>query len=330
MPGLAKPAKSLWKRGQRYFERHILKWSHPALHRFLELEAVDFAYPCVTGGEKTGKYRTAHWIADLQYAHYPEFLDPQVLRDQERYLSAIARSASTVVVSSQFGASDCSRLFPSSRNRLYIMPFRVQLAQDLLPKESVQATRRYNLPGRFILISNQFWQNKNHRVVFEAVSKLKEQRLRINLVCTGHVYDHRLPKYSDTVHAMIHELGIADRVFLLGAIPRMQQVDLMRRAIAVVQPSLFEGWNTAIEEARAIGRRVIASNIPVHQEQSWERMSLFNPQDLDALAFQIEQIWSSDESGDVDLTREAAALNAYACEVENFAHRFLLLAENKA
>lgn len=35
----------------------------------------------------------------------------------------------------------------------------------------------------------------------------------------------------------------------------------------MVQPSLFEGWSTVVEDARALGKTIVLSDIDVHLEQ---------------------------------------------------------------
>ena len=87
------------------------------------------------------------------------------------------------------------------------------------------------------------------------------------MVCTGPTVDYRDPTFFPRIKARPSELGIDDQVRILGLIPREDQMLLMRGASAVVQPSLFEGWNTALEEARALGKPVIASDFPVYIEQ---------------------------------------------------------------
>jgi glycosyltransferase involved in cell wall biosynthesis len=51
---------------------------------------------------------------------------------------------------------------------------------------------------------------------------------------------------------------------------------LFRCAAAVVQPSRFEGWSTVVEDAKALGRPLIVSDLPVHVEQSHSAVSPFN------------------------------------------------------
>jgi glycosyltransferase involved in cell wall biosynthesis len=326
-PEVAAPRPRPFARGRRVVDRKLRGIINPAVHRFLVENKVDFAYPTATGGETKGGYRTAHWVADLQYKHFPHFQRLEVLKGQDRYLSDIIASASTVVVSSEFGAKDCKNFFATPREKLFVMPFRVAFPEGLLDGDIDATLARYHLPERFLLVSNQFWQNKNHMVVFEALGLLKARGVSVNVVFTGHVYDPRLPKYCDEVHSRIHELGIRNEVFLLGAIARTDQVNLMRRAIAIVQPSRFEGWNTTIEEARAIGRPVIASDFPVHTEQAWSDMTQFAMDDPDALAEAMKVQWSTGSPGGTNLVAEAAARERYAGLVQAFGERFLQLCE---
>ncbi len=38
----------------------------------------------------------------------------------------------------------------------------------------------------------------------------------------------------------------------LGFIDRGEQLQLMKNSIAIVQPSLFEGWSTVVEDTKAM------------------------------------------------------------------------------
>ena len=49
----------------------------------------------------------------------------------------------------------------------------------------------------------------------------------------------------------------------------------IRASAAVIQPSQFEGWSTVIEDARALGKPLIASDFPVHLEQNIPNSSFF-------------------------------------------------------
>ena len=66
---------------------------------------------------------------------------------------------------------------------------------------------------------------------------------------------------------------------MLGFIPKPDQIRLMREAVAVVQPTLFEGGpgGGSIYNAIALGRPVIVSDLPVNREIESSGDSLFRP-----------------------------------------------------
>jgi hypothetical protein len=70
---------------------------------------------------------------------------------------------------------------------------------------------------------------------------------------------------------------------MLGLISRSDQLLLMRNSQAVIQPSLFEGWSTVIEDAKSLQVPVIASNLKVHIEQLGKDGCYFDPHDPEAL-----------------------------------------------
>jgi glycosyltransferase involved in cell wall biosynthesis len=84
------------------------------------------------------------------------------------------------------------------------------------------------------------------------------------------------------------ELALDDNIIFLGFLPRMEQIALMKYAAAVIQPSLFEGWNTTIEDAKFLGKHIIASDIATHKEQLGPDGIYFDPEDASSLAEAIK------------------------------------------
>jgi len=103
--------------------------------------------------------------------------------------------------------------------------------------------------------------------------------------------DPRWPDHFREMAEMIDSFGLTEQVHILGAVPRAAQIGLMREAVAVIQPSRFEGWSTVVEEARALGSRLLLSSFPVHLEQSPPRTSFFSPDSPSELAELMRQAW---------------------------------------
>jgi len=80
------------------------------------------------------------------------------------------------------------------------------------------------------------------------------------------------------------ECDVLDCFRVLGRIPFDHLVGLMQHAIALMNPSRFEGWSTSVEEAKSMGKQIVLSDIPVHREQAPERGFFFPANDPEALA----------------------------------------------
>ena len=64
----------------------------------------------------------------------------------------------------------------------------------------------------------------------------------------------------------------------------------MQQAIAIIQPSLFEGWSTVVEDAKAIGQFIVLSSLPIHKEQISTNCLFFEPFDVEDLAEKMQAL----------------------------------------
>jgi glycosyltransferase involved in cell wall biosynthesis len=299
----------------------------PRLDRFLKARKIDFVYPYLSSNAANQPYRSAECIFDLQHKYLTQFFSAEELLSRDGWFAKVAAQAGKIVVNSQSAESDLQNFFPASIGKTRVLCFKtVPISQwfDGHP-ESVQ--KEYCLPDKFFLISNQFWQHKNHLLVFKALALLKQEAIYPVVVCTGHIYDNRKPDYSDIILQNIHKLGISQQVYLLGLIPKFDQIQLMRRASAVIQPSLFEGWSTLVEDARLLGKSIILSDLPVHIEQNPPNSVLFECESPAGLAQLMGDWWKKAAPGP-DLQQEAIAIETARLEVREFGYRFLEIAKS--
>jgi glycosyltransferase involved in cell wall biosynthesis len=158
--------------------------------------------------------------------------------------------------------------------------------------------------------------------VFDALSLLRERGRDVVLVCTGREYDYRHPKYAHGLKAEIATRGLQSNVRLLGLLDRPTQIQVMRKSAAVVQASFFEGWSALVEDARALGKPIFLSDIPVHREQVPPRATYFNPDSAEELADAIDSDWLHLAPGPV-LESEQRARDEQEPLVLDFARRFV-------
>jgi len=66
-------------------------------------------------------------------------------------------------------------------------------------------------------------------------------------------------------------------------VPYIDLMSLMFYSIAVINPSFSEGWSNTVEQAKAMRKKTIISNITVHREQKNSDTVLFKPNDHNKL-----------------------------------------------
>jgi len=312
--------KTKWKGASIFLNRPYYRFED-----FLKNQAFDFIYPYVSPCKDVLSRNSAAWIFDFQHKYLPKNFSRIEILIRDRYFDLIAQCASTVVLSSRCAQEDFHRFFPKAAANSIVLSFRTAPPREWLEGIPGDIQYKYSLPEQFFIVSNQLWQHKNHLAILEAMRLLKGEGIDPITVWTGHTSDYRCPGYFERITETIREYDLERQVFILGLIPKDDQMQLLRRSIAVIQPSLFEGWSTVVEEARCIGKPIILSDIPVHIEQDPPNSSYFDHSSPDSLAQIMAQWWKSLSSGP-NTGQEATAKEKNRKDVRAFARKFLEIA----
>jgi len=255
--------------------------------------AIDFIYPTITDFQN--ELPNASWIPDFQHHHLPEFFATQELQARSQSFARVAQNARLLVLSSEDARNDFTRFYPDAKARTAVLHFHSYL--EVPAGDPWKELEPLGITGKFLLCCNQFWTHKDHITLFKALGILCKQGQEISLVCTGAAQDYRNQNHYNDLLRLLHEQGLQDHVKLLGFIPRPQQIALIRCCAAMVQPSLFEGWSTVLEDARCLGVRMIASDLAVHLEQNLEGALYFPRRNPEALAKLLAENFSSFTQG---------------------------------
>jgi glycosyltransferase involved in cell wall biosynthesis len=241
----------------------------------------------------------------------------------EAYFREHVKAASQIVLSSEDARRDFARVFPDRVGATHVVRFCSVPDAQWWEQDPAGVARRHGLPERFLIVCNQFTRHKNHLVLVEAMKLLRDRgTCDVHLACTGSTFDHRQEDYVGQVRAFVERHGLHDRVHILGLLPRAEQVALMRRSVAVAQPSSFEGWSTIIEDAKTLGKRVFASELPVHAEQLGVAHELLPLDDPAAWAESIERAWPDLTPGP-HTQDEADAMSSLAQAQDQCAQAFI-------
>lgn len=257
----------------------------------------------------TAGVRTIGWIPDFQHRHLPHYFTEEERRNRDCMFRSLAERADVVLLSSRTAYGHFAAFAPDLAHKTRVVSFPSLLAFESPSGDPIGTRRKYHLPDKFALVVNQLWVHKNHELVVEGLRRLRRKGVRIPVVMTGLPADHRDPgnRLLSRLLQSVATSGLSDQVTLLGEVPRDDVIDLMRAAEIVIQPSRFEGWSTVVQDAKALGRPLLCSDIPVHREQVPGAMGFFPCDEPDMLADLLASHWEQLSPGP-DFAGEQKAL----------------------
>lgn len=255
-------------------------------------KTIDVLFPA-TFEEAFGRIHSKiFWFPDFQHVFYPEFFTENELEIRNTMVESIAKSNHLLVLSSHAANNDFNGIDISKNCEVNVIPFAV--SHPDYSKENIEDIKQeYNIHLPYFIICNQFWKHKNHLTVFKAIHLLVQKGYRYQFIFTGSTDDYRNPTYFEELTQFINSNKLQDYICILGLVEREKQLCIMKYAEAVIQPSLFEGWSTVIEDAKAMNQYVIASDLDVHKEQLGSVAILFKQLDEDDLSAKIEKFMKS-------------------------------------
>lgn len=238
------------------------------------------------GDKEIANIPNIFYYPDFQHKHLTEFFSAEEIANRDASLLNLLKIPRTILLNSQNAQDDLKKFFSDSCKECEIisLPYSPMILQnewleDLKEKSGIDVIEKYNLPKRYFLISNQFWIHKSHITAFEALSFLtKDQNFSdVMIICTGLQQDYRFVDYFKNLVEKTKNLGVDNKISYLGLIPKREQIEIMKKSIAIIQPTLFEGdpGGGSYYDAVSIGVPAIISDIAVNLEAQGEKNTLF-------------------------------------------------------
>ena len=235
---------------------------------------------------------TAH---DLGYRHFPAAhtsLQRAYLEATTRYSQA---RAAIVLADSQATARDLRRFYGTAEEKIRVVYPGVDAMRLTATAEDIAAVRaKYQLPRRYFLFIGTLQPRKNIKRIVQAFASWQTSRddLETSLVLAG----GKGWLFEETW------LEGARNVQLTGYIDEADKASLLGGAIALVFPSLYEGFGFPAVEAMIAGTPVIASNTSSLAEIVDDSGLLVNPLNVAEIAAAMSRC-SDDEQLRRDLVR---------------------------
>jgi len=141
-------------------------------------------------------------------------------------------------------------------------------------------------PENYLVYTGNLYPHKNIIVVLKALKKLPEIKLKI--ICARSFFSEKLSQ-------QIRHLKLKKQVKMLGYLDDKQFKEVYKQALALVHPSLMEGFSLTGLEAMALNCPVISSNSSCLPEIYGDSVLYFDPQNPDDLIEKINQLKDNSE-----------------------------------
>jgi glycosyltransferase involved in cell wall biosynthesis len=246
---------------------------------YINVTHTDFDLPRHWDWVSRNHLRSIYLIHDLIPILHPEFCRPHaVVRHRERVHAAL-KGSSGIVVNSHATADSLASYVQGSG--LASPPVLAASIAGATLRPGWEGAKASPFPGLwangYVLCVGTIEPRKNHELLLDVWLRLAQSR---GDDLPGLVLVGKWGALSEAVrHRVTNDPALSGLVQVWSTLDDAQLAPLMANAIAVLQPSLAEGFGLPVCEALAMGTPVIASDLPSHREIARGQAQLLDPHD---------------------------------------------------
>lgn len=136
-------------------------------------------------------------------------------------------------------------------------------------------------PDNYLIYTGNLYPHKNIEIVFKALKKLPNITLKI--ICARSFF-------SDKIKKQVKNSGLSKQVEFLGYLDDLQFKNVYKQALALIHPSLMEGFSLTGLEAMALNCPVISSNASCLPEIYDNSVLYFDPNNSEDLVDKVNKL----------------------------------------
>lgn len=235
-------------------------------------------------------------VHDIIPRLFPEYLNNWRKRLYWSLTEKAIKRASRIVAVSKNTKRDLVRHLEIPEERIVVSYDDVDEIYKKEPseKEIESVLEKYGLQKGYVYSGGGLEKRKNMENLILAYKKLLDDGEKVpDLVISGRLMPELAPLVTD-VEALVRDLGIENRVKLLGFVDQKDLPVLYHEAKIFVYPSFYEGFGMPVLEAMNQGVTVVASNASSIPEVGGDAVRYFDGENQNDMAEKIKEVLKDD------------------------------------
>ena len=196
------------------------------------------------------------------------------------------RKADAIIAVSAQTKRDLADIYNVESSRVTVIPEGIEENFRPVSPDTPDSRDIQERHGPYFLMVGTLEPRKNHAAVLRALAHLCTQGHNLKLIIAG----RQGWKFSP-VQDLVTELGLQSQVEFVGFVPEALLPAYYSNAIALLQPSLYEGFGFPVLEAMACGTPVIISDRSCLPELAGPNALVVSPENIPELGSAMLRLW---------------------------------------
>lgn len=222
--------------------------------------------------------KSIFWIPDFQHLEIKRYFSffYRVLR--EINFRVAIKNSSIILFSSKAMLVSFKKYYNFHKIKYFVSKFSFLTNYKITPKVVKIIKKKYRIKDKYFYIGNQYWEHKNFELIINSLKYLRDKlgNKRIQLISSGSPVGKNHCVYFKKIMNLVKYNNLQNNFIYIGIIPRNEVDILIAGSLAVINPSVYEGWNATVEQAKSLNKKTILSSIQVHREQKDYNTCLIN------------------------------------------------------
>lgn len=246
-------------------------------------------YPNPSNNIYNYPYITTCWDLGHKNSYpFPEVSMNNTFEIRNEFCNNVYQKAFAIFCESLAGKEELVFYEKINPNRIFVLPMIPSGVVNIIlnQEEQNRILEKYGLKkNKYFFYPAQFWSHKNHFNLINAFEIFLNNFPDFKLVLIGS--DKGNMQY---IIDLVNEKYMSKNIIFTGFVSDNYLYTFYMNSMALVYPSLIGPTNMPPLEARALGVKVICSNLPGHIEQLKNYPLYFDPTDFNDICMKMEQI----------------------------------------